>query len=405
MENPKTALVHDVLSFRGGAERTLEAISEMFPEAPIFTLLYNQREYQHSEIARHQVVTSFIQNLPFSLTKYRNYLPLMPVAVEKFDVTHYQLLISSSYAVAHGVLTQPEQLHVSYIYTPMRHAWQLQNDLLMGMRLQRKILLPLSLLILHYFRQWDSTAINRSDFIIAPSKWVARWIWRCYRRESVVIYPPVDIQPLLRSEGRKSYYLTISRLRPYKKVDVIIDAFNKLGFPLIIVGEGTEKRKLAAMAKGNIKFLDWQSDRGIRDLMSGAKALIHMAIEDFGIALVEAQGSGCPVIAFRNGGASEIVIPGKTGLLVQEQTSDSLVESVLEFEKVRHRFREEELWENAKRFDRERFKFQFISFIAQAWWEFHKEVNVFNLGGRRGTIPQPSDPQSDALPIELRPPR
>lgn len=402
--SPKIAIVHDILPFRGGAERTLEAMLEVLPGARVFTLVYNRRRFTDSPIKSYSVQTSFVNRLPFAAQYYRNYLPILPWAVEQFDLSEFDIVISSSYAVAHGVLSRPDQLHLSITYSPLRQAWNHYHEFT---RKNRKFNAVLSLparAILHYLRLWDRAAADRVDHYIAISNWVAKMIWRYYRREAEVIYPPVDIHRFKPSADRGEFYLAVSRLVTHKRVALIKEAFTKLKYPLVIVGDGPEKRKIFSGKPENIQVIGWQSEENLRRLMGSAKAFVHAAEEDFGMVLVEAQASGCPVIAYGRGAAGEIVIPGKTGILYSESTVDGLVDAIERFEAGRSSFAVNELMENARRFERNLFKEKFSQTIEREWLHFSERNLIGVQGGRWGLNPQPSDPQSDALPVELRPP-
>lgn len=402
--SPKIAIIHDILPFRGGAERTLEAMLEVLPGAAVYTLVYNRQGLDGSPIRTYPVHTSLVNRFPLAHKLYRNYLPILPLAVEQFDLSDFDIVISSSYAVAHGVLTRPGQLHVCVTYTPLRQAWNQYHEFIRRSgRINGVLSLP-ARVILHYLRLWDKAAADRVDHFIAISNWVARMIWRYYRRQSEVIYPPVDIQRFKPAIPRGDYYLAVSRLVTHKRVALIKEAFTRLKYPLIIVGDGPERRKVQRGKPENIRILGWQTEEILQRLMGNAKALVHAAEEDFGIVLVEAQASGCPVIAYGKGAASEIVIPGRTGILYNEPNVEGLIDAIERFEANKTSFLLDDLIENAGRFDRRYFKEKFSQTIEREWLNFTSRTAVDDQGGRWGLNPQPSDPQSDALPVELRPP-
>ena len=360
-------MIADTLAILGGAERVLEAIVEMLPDAEVYALVYRPSLFTGSKIAERRIHTSFIDRLPFAHGKYRNYLPLMPIAVEQFDLRAYDLVLSSSYAVAHGVLTRPDQLHISYTHTPMRQAWHhyyqylSDADFITGPRAW------LAKAILHYLRVWDMGAASRVDHFVAASNWVARGIWKAYRREAEVIYPPVDIQRFQPKEPRQDYFITVSRLEHHKKVDLVVEAFSRLGYPLIVVGAGQESRRIARLAKDNVKMLGWQADETISELLGKAKALVMAGEEDFSITAVEAQAAGCPVVAYGGGGACETVIDGETGIFFNDQTVESVVDAVQHFEREVGTFDVQALQQNAMRFSKLRFQDEMKAMIEREW--------------------------------------
>jgi len=356
----KVALVHDALPFMAGAERVLEAALEVFPDAPVYTLVYNRRAFEGTPLAKRQVYTSFIDRLPWAHQAHRSFLPLYPLAIEQFDLHDYDLILSSSYAVAHGILTRPDQTHVCLMHTPLRYAWHQPHTIFQAGGIKSQLLR----MWLHNFRQWDFAASQRVDRYVAVSHWVAGLIWHAYRRPAHVIYPPVDVDRFTSLTPKGDYYLVVSRLAHHKRVDLIVQAFSRLGLPLIVVGDGAERRRLSQLAAPNVKLLGWQSDEVIQELMGRAKALVHAAAEEFGIALVEAQAAGCPVIAYAGGGALETVLEGRTGILFQEQSVASVLEAVTIFESGNLNYSPEELRWNAERFRKERFQMELLDFIT-----------------------------------------
>lgn len=359
----KTAIIHDWLMTQGGAEQVLEEILELYP-SPVFTLLQNQDVALSANIQKADVKHSFIQKLPLAKTQYRNFLPLFPFAIERFDLKEYDLIISSSHAVAKGVKTHPHQLHLCYCHTPMRYAWDLEEQYLES---AGAVKAAVARQILKFVRKWDLNATSRVDAFIANSHFVAERIQRVYGRESTVIYPPVATGHFAVSSDRGDYYLTVSRMVPYKRVDLIVEAFNKMPEKKIkIVGEGPDFEKLKARAKGNIEFLGFQSD--LKELLRRAKGFVFAAEDDFGIAPVEAQASGTPVIAYGKGGALETVIAGETGVFFSEQTADSLIPAIEECEKIQ--WNGNLIRANSERFGAERFKREFKQFVDQQWEQF-----------------------------------
>jgi glycosyltransferase involved in cell wall biosynthesis len=360
------AFVHDALAFIGGAERTLAAMLELFPGAPVYTLVYNRKDLRGSIFADHPVHTSPLDRLPGIYASYRSFLPLFPFFIEQFDLRQFPLVISTSYAVAHGALVPAENLHLAYTFTPMRHAWHGYDDYFNDHRSMVHAWLARSML--HYFRLWDYAAAQRVDRLLAASELVAGRVRRYYRRTAEVLYPPVEVERFARLPASRppgSYYLVVSRLRPHKRVDLVVEAINRLGYPLLVVGEGSERHRLEGMAGPNVSFLGQQSDADLIKLLAGARALVHAAEEDFGITIVEAQAVGCPVIAYGRGGAVETVIPEVTGVLFPEQSPDSLAEAVLNFQAIEAGFDVGDLRANAARFSKERFQGRFLAYLDE----------------------------------------
>ncbi|MCX7721228.1 MAG: glycosyltransferase family 4 protein [Dictyoglomus thermophilum] len=358
----KVAVVHDWIVNIGGAEKVLKAILEVFPDADVYTLVYLKNTVKKLGIEG-KVYSSFINGLPLAKEKYSYYLPLMPLAVEQFDLSKYDLVISSSHCVAKGVLTKSYQTHVCYCHTPMRYIWDLYFSYLKDQKLEKGIKNIFVRLVFHYLRMWDVLSANRVDYFIANSQNVADRIKKIYRRDSVVIYPPVDVELFSPSDKKEDYFIVLSRLVPYKKVDLVVEVFNDLKLPLLVIGDGEDMQKIKKMARENIKILGWQEDSVVREYLSKAQALIFASEEDFGIVPVEAQASGTPVIAYKRGGAKETVIEGETGIFFEEQNVESLKEAVLRFLREKDSFKKEKLIENAKRFSKERFKSEFKSYI------------------------------------------
>lgn len=364
-ENRKIAVVIDALSAHSGAERVLEAVLELYPGIPIYTLVHNRVEFTGTSIASHNVHTSWIQNMPGGVVYYRNYLPVMPITVEQFDLRRYDLVLSFSYAVAHGVICRPNQLHISYTFAPLRYAWQNAHEYF-----QNGPLNSVSKLVWHYFRLWDQSAASRVDRFIAISNWTAACIWRAYRRGAQVIYPPVEIDRFKPLSPRGVYYLAFSRLVRQKRLEIIIEAFSRLGLPLLVIGEGPERKRLEALAAPNVKLLGWQSDTACAELVGRARAFVHAAEEDFGLVMAEAQAAGCPVIAYGGGSGPEIVIDQQTGLLFPEQTVESLISAVERYEQTIKTFRLSKTTKNALRFSKSKFQEHFGQMVERQWANF-----------------------------------
>jgi len=375
MENKqiRIAIVHDWLVTYAGAERVLEQMLNCFPEAAIYSLVdflpQDQREFIHQK----PVTTSFIQKLPRAQTKYRQYLPLMPLAIEQFDLSAYDVVISSSHAVAKGVLTGPDQLHLCMCYSPIRYAWDLQHQYLKESGLERGVKAWIAKWILHKVRIWDARTANGVDTFIAISAFIERRICKVYRRESIVIYPPVDVAAFSLQEKKEGFYLTASRMVPYKKIDLIVEAF--AGLPdkhLVVIGDGPDFDKIKSKAGANVTLLGYQSNQVLKDHMQRAKAFIFAAEEDFGIAPLEAQACGTPVIAYGKGGALETIrgleAAHPTGVFFTEQTTESIQSAINDFEKVE--ISSDACRENAERFSPERFREEFVELVNKSWAEF-----------------------------------
>ena len=361
----KTALVHDWLTTPAGSEQVLGAIAALYPGAPIHTLVHTPTNFRGQPWDGREIHTSFLQRLPLAQRHYQKLLPLFPLAIESFNFDGFDTVISSSHAVAKGVITRADQLHLSYVYTPIRYAWDMRGQYLGQTGLNRGVKGVAVSLILHYLRQWDVATANRVDAFVATSRYIARRIWKTYRRPSRVIYPPVDLDRFKPSDKREPFYLTVSRLVPYKYVDRIVDAFTRMNLPLVVIGDGPERERVERAAGPSVTVLGRQSDEVVRDHLSRCRAFVFMADEDFGIAPVEAQASGAPVIAFGRGGSLETVAGGKTGVFFNEQTSDSLRDAVARFEREAGAFRIEDMIEHSQRFSRPRFDREFTAFVGE----------------------------------------
>ncbi len=353
----KIAIIHDWLTVYAGAEKTLEQILNLYPSADIFTIVDFLPEKDRTFLAGHKITTSFIQNLPFARTKYRHYLPLMPLAVEQFDLSNYDLIISDSHAVAKGVITGPHQTHMSYVHSPIRYAWDLQHQYLRESGLNHGLKGWIAKYLLHRIRLWDIRTANGVDHFIANSGFIAKRIWKVYRRESTVIYPPVDVESFKLCTEKEDFYLTASRMVPYKKIDLIVESFSAMpDKKLIVIGDGPDFEKIKAKAGSNVTLMGYQSFEVLRDHMQRAKAFVFAAEEDFGIAPVEAQACGTPVIAYGRGGALETVSDGVSGLFFESQDIESLISAVKQFETMS--FNPHRVRENALKFSTERFLHQ-----------------------------------------------
>lgn len=366
----KTCFVHEYLIEFGGAEQVLKGLLELWPKSPIYTLVYDSNGNCKDIIQSTQIIGSFLNKAPFSKRKYRSYLPLMPLAVEQFDLSGYDIVISASHAIAKGVITGPDQLHIGYIHTPIRYAWDMQHEYLSKAGLEKGLRSSFVRLLLHYMRLWDMRTTAGVDYYIANSHFVARRIKKLYKREATVIHPPVDLERFNVGENKEDFYVTVSRLVPYKKVDLIVRAFNQMtGRKLVVIGDGPELKILKKMAKSNITFLGFQNNDVIEDTLQRAKAFIYAAQEDFGIVPVEAQACGTPVIAYGKGGALETVISGETGYFFFEQNEEALIESIEKFESSPS-LNPLEIRKNAEKFSKERFLREMREFVAEKAKDF-----------------------------------
>ncbi|MFC0397034.1 glycosyltransferase family 4 protein [Paraburkholderia rhizosphaerae] len=363
----RVAIVHDWLVTYAGAERVLEQIVACFPGADLFALVdfLDDRSF----IRGKPVKTTFIQKLPKARTRYRSYLPLMPLAIEQLDLSEYDVVISSSHAVAKGVLTGPDQVHVSYVHSPIRYAWDLQHQYLTESKLTSGPKSALARLILHYIRNWDVRTANSVDSFVSNSSFIARRIRKVYQREADVINPPVDVESFAIHEQKEDFYLTASRMVPYKKIDLIVEAFAKMPERrLVVIGDGPDMQKIRAKAAPNVEIMGYQPFAVLRDRMRRAKAFVFAAEEDFGISVVEAQACGTPVIAYGKGGALETVRdlsdPRPTGLFFEEQTAGSIIAAVENFAAQPDRFSPADCRANAERFSAALFRERFFAHVC-----------------------------------------
>lgn len=356
---PKIALVHDHLAQDGGAELVLKALKEMFPEAPIFALIFDP-ENTNSFFAGQDIKTSFLQKIPLGVSRYQWWLSLMPLATENYNLMDYDIIISSASAFAKGVITRPDSVHICYCHTPTRYLWTDTHGYVQELRANPliKIILPFTL---RKLRQWDRLAADRVDVFIANSQTVKNRIKKYYSRESEMIYPPVEVDKFFISDNPKKYYLAGSRLVPYKRIDLVVQAFSRLNIPLKIFGVGPELKKLKRQAKSKIEFLGRVSDEEKRRLFADCLAYLNPQEEDFGITAVEAMAAGRPVIAYRAGGATETVKEGETGEFFEEQWWEELADKVIRFQP--DKYNPAAIREHAKQFGVERFKEKVLRLI------------------------------------------
>ncbi len=368
----RIALVHDYLVQYGGAERVLEAFAEIWPEAPVYTLVHDSRRLRRLAggdfLKGRQIRTSFLQKLPLSKSRHRLFSLLMPLAVEQFDFSGFDVVLSDSASFAKGVITRPDTLHICYCHTPLRYAWDDCHRYLeeFGWPGPVRFVAPA---FISYLRFWDMAAASRPDEFIVNSSFVRRRVKKYYDREAEVVYPPVEtgkFKPVSKSAAG-DYYLMVGRFLPYKRFDIAIEAFNELGRPLKIVGSGPDEKRLKKMARSNIEFLGWMSpsEPTLRDCYQNARAFVFPQEEDFGLSAVEAMAAGRPVIGYRGGGSLEIIEENETGLFFDEQTAGALMEAVLEFEKMK--FDSRKISRRAGQFDKEIFKGKIKNFVEKSY--------------------------------------
>ncbi|MDH7515953.1 MAG: glycosyltransferase [Bacteroidota bacterium] len=341
-------------------------LCEIFPDAPIYTLIAFPDRLSPT-IRLHDIRTSFLQSFPFVRSRYRSYLPLFPRAAESLDVGAYDLVVSSSHAVAKGVRPRPGALHVAYIHTPMRYVWDMFDAYFPPERTSAIVRLLIGVMAKR-IRAWDTSTSSRVHVFIANSEFVRARIRRFYGRDAIVVHPPVDTNRFSISRSSEGYFLVVSALVPYKRVDLAIEAFNTLRLPLRIVGDGPDRRRLERMSGPTIRFDGWIDDRGIETAYRGCRALVFTGIEDFGIVPVEAMACGKPVIAFRKGGILETVVENVSGTFFDDQTADALVRAVRDFDE--RRFEPSVIRAHAERFDREVYRRRMEEIIGEMW-ELH----------------------------------
>lgn len=373
----RVAVVHDWLYTLGGAEQVLREILCCYPDADVFTLFDVLSPEDRAKIGFKKARTSFLQNMPFIRRRHRTYLPLMPIAIEQFDLSGYDLVISSSYAVAKGVITGPNQLHVSYVHSPMRYAWDLQHAYLNESGYTAGIKSALARALLHRMRIWDVRTAHGPDAMLANSNFVAKRIKKVYGRDAKVIYPPVTMSQLPVDLPVGDHFLAASRLVPYKKIEAVIRAFADLpDQKLIVAGSGPDAERLKAMAGPNVTFVGFVSDEKLRELMATARAFVFAAEEDFGIIVVEAQSEGAPVLAFGRGGARETVSASpelRTGMFFDSNEPKAIAECVRAFVAQEASFSRADCRTQAEKFSAERFRSELTSFVNEQMGTFTGE--------------------------------
>lgn len=368
----KIAIIHDWLVVYAGAEKVLEHLLDLWPEADLFSLVDFLEEGDRGFLKGRTPRTSFIQKLPLARRKYRQYLPLMPLAIEQFDLSEYDVIISSSHAVAKGVITSPSQIHISYVHSPMRYAWDLQHQYLRESGMTGGMKSFIARALLHYMRMWDLRTVNGVDVMLANSQFIARRIQKVYRHESTVVYPPVDTEGFALCEQKEDFYVTASRMVPYKMIPTIVEAFRLMpDKQLYVIGTGPDMDKVLAAAGPNVIVLGHQPFDVLRAHLQHAKAFIFAAEEDFGITPVEAQACGTPVIAYGRGGSLETVRgigmdDAPTGVFFDEQTPEAIAEAVQAFEQVAHTISPRRCREHAQRFSAAAFRRSMTDIVRDA---------------------------------------
>ncbi len=369
LKDLRIAIVCDWLTNFAGAERVILKLHKMFPNAPIYTSIYNKEKMPGFENA--VIRTSFLQKFPFAKTKHQWFLPFYPLAFEQMDLGKYDIVISSCHSASKGIITKPETLHVSYCHSPMRYAWDGSHEYLRTYRFPWPVnnFVPK---VIHKIRMWDRVAADRVDKFVTNSKYVKKRIKKYYRRDSEVIYPMIDINEFSISGEKKDYYLAVGRFTPYKRFDLIVDAFNELPYKLKIIGSGKQEKELKARAKNNIEFLGHVSEKELKETYSNAKALIFPQIEDFGITPLESMASGRPVIAYKAGGALETVKNNETGLFFNHQDIPTLKAAIEKFEKIR--WNSKKIREHAKKFDSKIFEQKIEKFLLESYKDWMKKT-------------------------------
>jgi glycosyltransferase involved in cell wall biosynthesis len=370
----RTAIVHEWFADYAGSERVVESFTNIWPDADVYTLVNLLNEEENKIVLKSKPAkTSFIQKLPFAKTKHRWYLPLFPFAIERFDFSEYDLIISSSHAVTKGLIKRPDQLHISYCHSPMRYAWDNAELYLNQANISKGLKGFAARSIINYLRKWDLKTAIRPNYLIANSKFIAEKIKRIYNRDSDVIYPPVDVDKFESVEEKDNFYLTASRMVPYKRVDLIVDAFSMMNDKkLLVVGDGPELNNIKRIASPNVEILGYKSGEEFKTLLQKAKAFVFAAEEDFGITVVEAMACSTPVIAFNKGGTAETVIDEQTGILFDSQTAESIKNAILKFEYLKNTFKPHQISRYTKKFSRDIFEKNIKEYVEQ------KSLNFFS---------------------------
>lgn len=382
---PAVAIVHEWLEHHAGSERVLCELLALYPHADLYTLVdFLPQGEDRSWLGGRVPKTSFIQQMPFARRAFRLYLALMPMAIEQLDLSQYDVVISSSHAVAKGVLTRPDQVHISYVHTPIRYAWDLTHTYLRKLPWIQRI--PAKL-IMHYMRLWDVGSAHRPDVVVANSQYVAGRIRKYWGREAAVIHPPVSVERFRCDRKRDNFFCVVSRLVPYKRLDLLVEAFTRLGLPLVVIGSGSELPRLRRLAGPTISLLGWQDDAAVTDHLERCRAFVYAAEEDFGITVVEAMASGAPVIAFKRGGVGETVEDGVTGILYDQQSVEAVVVAVRRFIASEELFDPRVSAARAGLFTRERFRKRFTALALAS--SRSEDLPESADAGETATIPRP----------------
>ncbi|WP_447907943.1 glycosyltransferase family 4 protein [Serratia fonticola] len=374
-------IIADWLVSYAGAEKVIAEFIDIFPDSELYSVVDFLSDESRELFGNKKATTTFIQKLPSAKKNYQKYLPLMPLAIEQLDVSKHDIILSSSHAVAKGVLTGPDQLHISYVHSPIRYAWDLQHQYLREANLNHGIKGSIARLLLHKLRVWDCRTANGVDHFIANSNFIARRIKKVYGRDADVIYPPVDIERFSINENKDDYYFTASRMVPYKRMDLIVEAFSHMpDKKLVVIGDGSEMGKIKEKSTKNIEILGYQPNHAMQSYMQRAKAFVFAAEEDFGITPVEAQACGTPVIAYGKGGALETIRPygetKPTGLFFKQQTVGSIVDAVKSFESISNVILPVDCRQNSLRFSTERFNKELEQYIDERWDYFNENKRI-----------------------------
>lgn len=395
---PRVAIVHEWLATYAGSEKVVEQMLQIWPQADLFAVVDFLDATQRGFVGGRHAKTTFVQRLPGARRRFRHYLPLMPLAVEQHDLSGYDIVISSNHAVAKGVITGPDQLHVSYVHSPMRYAWDLQHQYLAESGLTHGLKAWITRALLHYLRNWDVRSAAGVDRFVANSRFIARRMRKVYRRDAEVVHPPVDVERFVPGERKDDFYLAASRLVPYKQMPMIAAAFSRMPDKrLVVIGDGPEMAKLRAAAGPNVQVLGYQSDAVLVDHMQRARAFVFAAEEDFGIAPVEAQACGTPVIAYGRGGALDTVradgpTAERTGLFFDAQTPEAVIAAVQAFEALPEPIAPAACRRQAERFSQQRFRATFRALVERHWQAFQNEATL-PISPSGSAV---SEPESDA---------
>lgn len=379
MKSIQVAIVHEWLENWAGSELVIEQLIKCYPDAKIFSVVDFLSPKDRARLGGRKIQTSFIQKLPFARRFFRHYLGLMPLAVEQWDLSGFDIVISSHHAVAKGVITGPDQLHVSYVHSPMRYAWDFQNTYLRQSGLNKGLRGLYIRWLFHRLRNWDVRAAAGVDAFVANSNYIARRIRKTWRREAYVIPPPVNLDRFSMKGEKEDYYVVVSRLVPYKRIDLVVEAFRAMpDRKLIVIGGGTDAELVRQKAEGasNILLKGHVTDGELQSTLGKARAFVYAGEEDFGISLVEAQAAGTPVIAYGRGGACDIVQSGKTGFLFDSQSVESIIDAVQTFEEHEKDMTPELCHQNALRFSEELFRSRFMAFVDEQWQNFMPSRSV-----------------------------